>query len=234
MPLAPMGCAVQIHERSERRGSWAMNSVNGWYLRTSDEHYRCHEVYVKHTRSTRISDTIHFKHKHITAPLLTPEDTIVKAMSDLTEALRERRNTKGVMEHEALQKLDELMNKIPIPQTTRTQSTTKRRVTFDPTTKPAAEMQQTPTVCIETSTPRVQEIMPPPRVQETPTPRVQEIMPPPRVQEGTPPLRVHSTPQTITAATVDKPLQQMASKTATRIPTPTKTKNGTRSVMHGI
>ena len=26
MPLAPMGCAVQIHERSERRGSWAMNS----------------------------------------------------------------------------------------------------------------------------------------------------------------------------------------------------------------
>jgi hypothetical protein len=37
---------------------------------------------------------VHFKHKHITAPSLTPEDTIVKAISDLTEALKERRNTK--------------------------------------------------------------------------------------------------------------------------------------------
>jgi hypothetical protein len=215
MPLAPMGCAVQIHERSERRGSWAMNSVDGWYLRTSDEHYRCHEVYVKHTRSTRISDTIHFKHKHITAPTLTPEDTIVKAIGDLTEALRERRNTKGAMEHEALQKLDELMNKIPIPQSTRTQLATTRRVTFDPTTKPATEMQHTPRVHLGT---------PSPGVQETPNPRVQVIIPSPRVQESTSPLRIHSTHQTITAATVDKPLQQMASKTTMRIPPPTQTR----------
>ncbi len=224
MPLAPMGCAVQIHEQSERRGSWAMNSVDGWYLRTSDEHYRCHEIYVKHTRSTRISDTVHFKRKHITAPTLTPEDTIVKATSDLTAALRERQNTKGAMEHEALQKLDELINKIPIPQTTQTQSTTIRRVTFDPTTKPAAEMQQPPRVRIEMPTPRVQEIMPPPRVQEMPTPRVQKIIPPPRVQENTPPLRIQPTPQTITTATVDKPLLQMARKPAKKSPSPTQMK----------
>ena len=68
MPLAPMGCAVQLHERSKRRGSWAMNAVNGWYLRTSDKQYRCHVIYVKHSRSERISDTVHFKHKHITIP----------------------------------------------------------------------------------------------------------------------------------------------------------------------
>jgi len=180
-----------------------MNSVDGWYLRTSDEHYRCHEVYVKRTRSTRISDTIHFKHKHITSPTLTPEDTIVKAIGDLTEALRERRNTKGAMEHEALQRLDKLINKIPIPQSTRTQLATTRRVTFDPTTKPAAEMQQTPRVHLGT---------PSPRVQETPIPRV---------QENSSPLRIHSTHHTITAATVVKPLQQMASKTTMRIPPPT-------------
>ncbi len=91
-----------------------MNSVDGWYLRTSDEHYRSHEIYVKHTRGVRISDTVHFKHKHITAPTLSPEDTIVKALNDLTEALRERQNTKGTIEYEALQKFDKLMNKIPI------------------------------------------------------------------------------------------------------------------------
>jgi hypothetical protein len=184
-----------------------MNSVDGWYLRTSDEHYRCHEIYAKHTRSTRISDTVHFKHKHITAPTLTPEDTIVKAMTDLTEALRERQNTKGAIEYKALQKLDELMNKILIPQTARTQPITTRRVTFDPTAKPVAETQQTPRACIE-----------------TPTPRVQETMPPPRVKEGTPTLRVQPTPPTITAATIDKPLQQIAGKTAKRIPTPAQMK----------
>jgi hypothetical protein len=47
MPLAPMGCVVQIHERSEKRGSWAFDSIDGWYLCTSPEHYRCHVIYVK-------------------------------------------------------------------------------------------------------------------------------------------------------------------------------------------
>ena len=98
-----------------------MNSVDSWYLRTSDEHYRCHEMYVKHTRGVRISDTVQFKHKHITVPTLTPEDTIVKVLNDLTEALREQRNTKGTIECEALQKFDELMNQIPIQQPTPTQ-----------------------------------------------------------------------------------------------------------------
>ena len=218
MPLAPMGCAVQIHERSEKRGSWAMNSVDGWYLRTSDEHYRCHEVYVKRTRGVRISDTVHFKHRHITNPTLTPEDTIVRALTDLTEALRERRNTKGEIEYEALQKFDELLNNIPLPQTPSTQPTpTPRRVTFDVTATPEVEMPPIPRVRIETQTPRVHIETPIPRVQE---PREQEIIPPPRVQTVSPNLRVQSSPPTITAATIDKPIR----KTVMRIPTPAQTK----------
>jgi len=51
MPLAPMGCAAQIYESRYRRKTWAENSINGWYLRTSTEHYRCHVVHVKKTRS---------------------------------------------------------------------------------------------------------------------------------------------------------------------------------------
>ncbi len=39
MPLAPMGCAAQIYESTNRRKTWAENSINGWYLRTSPEHY---------------------------------------------------------------------------------------------------------------------------------------------------------------------------------------------------
>jgi hypothetical protein len=106
MPLSPMGCAVQIHERSERRGSWAANAVDGWYLQTSPKHYRCHIVYVKNTRSEGVSDTVHFKHKYTTQPTLTPEDTIVKALNDLTQALKERNTKKGTGQIEALQKID--------------------------------------------------------------------------------------------------------------------------------
>ena len=64
-------------------------------LTMSPKHYWCHIVYVKSTRSDRVSDTVHFKHKNITQPTITPEDTIVKALNDLTQALKERRNTKG-------------------------------------------------------------------------------------------------------------------------------------------
>jgi hypothetical protein len=32
MPLAPMGCEVQVHEKTDKRGSWAYHSVDGWYL----------------------------------------------------------------------------------------------------------------------------------------------------------------------------------------------------------
>lgn len=39
MPLAPMGCAVQIYESPNNRHTWAPHAVDGWYLKTSPEHY---------------------------------------------------------------------------------------------------------------------------------------------------------------------------------------------------
>ena len=187
-----MGCAVQIHERSEKLGSWAMNSVDGWYLRTSDEHYRCHEIYVIQTRGVRLSDTVHFKHKHITIPTVTPEDTIVKCMNDLTQALKERRNTQGAVEYEALQKLDDLLNRIP---TTTTREETARQVTFDPSSKPPAEQQPNPAPMV---------------MNTTPAPRVQIAIPTPRVQ---------NTSKTIAKATIDKPIPAKARQepTATQV-----------------
>ncbi len=39
MPLTLMGCAFQIHKSSEQQGAWAANTIDGWYLQTSLEHY---------------------------------------------------------------------------------------------------------------------------------------------------------------------------------------------------
>ena len=42
MPLVPLGCAVEMHESTNRQKSWDPHSLSGWYLCTSTEHYRCH------------------------------------------------------------------------------------------------------------------------------------------------------------------------------------------------
>ena len=35
MPLAPLGCKAQVHEKPDNRGTWAYHSVDGWYLGAS-------------------------------------------------------------------------------------------------------------------------------------------------------------------------------------------------------
>ncbi|KAL7502431.1 hypothetical protein ACHAXN_000395 [Cyclotella atomus] len=68
MLLAPMGCKVQVHEKTDKRGMWAFNLLDGWYLYTSPKHYREHNCHIKETGSERLTDTIQFKHNNITNP----------------------------------------------------------------------------------------------------------------------------------------------------------------------
>jgi hypothetical protein len=62
-------------------------------------------------------------------PSVTPVDQIVKAINDLTCALKGRKNTEGLEQMEALQKLEErlIMSQIPDEEP---------RVTFEPSVKP--------------------------------------------------------------------------------------------------
>ena len=92
MPLAPMGCDVQIHEKTDNRGTWAYHSIDGWYIRTSDEHYRTHACVTKTTKTERLTDTIQFNHKRITNPTITHADKMMKALSDSINAIG---STKG-------------------------------------------------------------------------------------------------------------------------------------------
>ena len=86
MPLAPMGCKVQVHEKANKRGTWAYHSIDGWYLSTSPEHYRTHVCHIKHTNNERLSYTVQFKHKHITIPSLTYTNKIMRALSHCIQA----------------------------------------------------------------------------------------------------------------------------------------------------
>ncbi len=51
MPLAPMECEAQVHEKTNKRGTWAYHLVDGWYLFTSPKHYCTHNCHIKHTKS---------------------------------------------------------------------------------------------------------------------------------------------------------------------------------------
>ena len=50
MPLAPMGISVQVHEKTDKRGTWAYHTVDGWYLATSPENYQTHRCHIKSTK----------------------------------------------------------------------------------------------------------------------------------------------------------------------------------------
>ena len=52
------------------------------------EHHCCFKVYITKTRATRISDTVFFKHQHITNPEVSPETMVIQAAQRLTSALQ--------------------------------------------------------------------------------------------------------------------------------------------------
>jgi hypothetical protein len=59
------------------------------------EHYRCHKIFWKKTRSKRISDTAFFQHWYITQPTVTTEDQIIKVVGDLASTRRQQSNLWG-------------------------------------------------------------------------------------------------------------------------------------------
>jgi hypothetical protein len=140
-----MGSAVQMHESTNRQITWDPHSLNGWYLGTSTEHYRCGKIFCRKTRSQQISDTVFFQYCYITWQSGNTQRQIVKAVGDLTSALQQCINVRGAEEMEVLQKMNNILN--------------SKKVTFqDPIPEPrvgrsAGNMQQSPkTIWVATAT----------------------------------------------------------------------------------
>ncbi len=90
MPLTPMGCKAQVHEKTNKQGTWAFHLVDGWYLFTSPEYYPTHNCHVKHTKSKCLSDTMQFQHKHITNLYITHADKVMHALADCVKAIQDK------------------------------------------------------------------------------------------------------------------------------------------------
>ena len=102
-----MGCAVQVHKKMDKRGTWAYHSVDGWYLATSPEHYRTHLCHIKQTRSERLTDTTHFSHKNITRPTITHADKVMEAIPECAKAIKGIGSSNGKDEMQQLRQLAE-------------------------------------------------------------------------------------------------------------------------------
>jgi hypothetical protein len=83
-----MGWDAQVHEKSNKRGTWAFHLVDRWYLFTSPEHYRTYNCHVKHTKNKCLSDTVQFQHKCITNPSITHADKVMHALADCIKAIQ--------------------------------------------------------------------------------------------------------------------------------------------------
>ena len=110
MPLASLGSAVQMHENKSIRRSWDVRALNGWYLGTLHEHYRCHIIFCQKTRAKQISDTVFFQHRYIMQPVVTPSNQIVKAIDDLRSALRSTINHQGHSKMSTLCQMHNILN----------------------------------------------------------------------------------------------------------------------------
>ena len=106
MPLAPLGCATQCFVDTDDRTSWGPNSIDSWYIGTSDKHYRCYDVFAKHTKAVRTTDTIKFMHKWITSPTVQAADIVVAAAERLTDALQN--NIPDCLGESSLEELERL------------------------------------------------------------------------------------------------------------------------------
>jgi hypothetical protein len=126
---------VQFHIKPNRRKSWGEHSSDGWYLTTSPDHYRYHFIFVKATRAKQISNTIYFKHKHITQPTLTTEDLVIKAIQDLSNAIKGDKNLGGNTQIKAIKGLTDALhpgNQLPLQaHSLRVQIQAPPRVQFD-------------------------------------------------------------------------------------------------------
>ena len=98
MPLAPMGCTVQVHEKTDKRGTSVYHSVDGWYLSTPPKHYCMHRCHIQATKSERVSDTVNFCHKNITRPTITHADKVMNATADCTKAIKDITSPNGTEE----------------------------------------------------------------------------------------------------------------------------------------
>ena len=105
MPLSPLGCQVQVHKKTYKRGTWAFHSLDGWYIATSPDHYCVHKCHIKETHSKHFSYRVQFQHKSIINPTITHGKKIIRDIAECTKVIQGLGEGKSKQEIKYLRRL---------------------------------------------------------------------------------------------------------------------------------
>ena len=86
-PLAPTGCKASIHERANKRGTWAKHGKWGYFVSPAMHHYRNYRLYIPKTHSESVSNTVQFFPKH-PIPKSSSTERIVDTVKTLTTMVK--------------------------------------------------------------------------------------------------------------------------------------------------
>ena len=89
--LAPLGCKMKIHEKTHKQLTYALHSVNVWYLGPEVHHYRCYTCYKIDTGGETTLDTIAFFSEFMKIPNYSTIDMAIHAAADLAKDLQNPR-----------------------------------------------------------------------------------------------------------------------------------------------
>ena len=94
-PFAPLGCAVKMHVTPAKCRLREELTETDWFIGNTWNHYRCHKIWIKDTKKTKVGQTVFFRHKYLTQPIVTPTDAILRATEDLCKILQNKEPVKG-------------------------------------------------------------------------------------------------------------------------------------------
>jgi hypothetical protein len=77
-----------VHDKSHKQQTYREHCKKAFVLGMSTKHYRCLKFWSTATQATQISGAAFFKRKYLTNPLVTPEDLVIAAAENLTQALK--------------------------------------------------------------------------------------------------------------------------------------------------
>ena len=88
-PIRYLGCEIIAHKKTGTRYSWNFRSAAGWNVGVAPKHYCCHTIVSKATSVAQISNTVEFRHHHLTQPTVTTMDHILNGVNKITCALHD-------------------------------------------------------------------------------------------------------------------------------------------------
>ena len=68
--------------------SWTTRGIEGWCEDPAMKHYRCFRCFTPTANSEKIAETVQFFPQQVYMPFTSSQDTTIKAIHDLTHAMK--------------------------------------------------------------------------------------------------------------------------------------------------